>query len=88
MNRDEDQKFILLLDETYKWPAIYPFKFIVPSGEGKNLEQLMPKAEKVESRLSAEGKYTAYTFHCAMGSGREVLSIYTKVKAIPGLFSL
>jgi hypothetical protein len=88
MKSSEEQNFILLLDESYKWPAIYPFKFIVPSGEGKNLEQMMPKAEKVESRISAEGKYTAYTFHCAMGSGREVLDVYAKVKSIPGLFSL
>lgn len=88
MKQPDDSKFRDLLDAHHQWPAIYPFKFIVPAARGKELEALMPKAEQIEARPSSGGKYTAYTFFCAMGSGREVIEIYARVQEIPGLISL
>jgi hypothetical protein len=87
-NKHDDSKFRELLDSHHRWPGIYSFKFIVPVANGKELESLMPRAEQVEARPSSGGKYTAYTFHCAMGSGREVISTYSRVQGIPGLISL
>jgi hypothetical protein len=84
----EELRLLAVLDSTHKWPSMYSFKFIVPAVRGKELQELIPEAEQVEERPSSGGKYTAFTFHCAMGSGREVLSVYARVKSIPGIVSL
>jgi hypothetical protein len=84
----EELRLLEVLDSTHKWPSMYSFKFIVPAEKAKELLALIPEAERVEERPSSGGKYTAFTFHCAMGSGREVLAIYARVKGIPGLVSL
>ena len=84
----EELRFLGLLDQSHQWPSIYSFKFIVPATRGQELCELIPEAERVEERASSGGKYTAYTFHCPMGSGREVLSVYSRVKSINGLVSL
>ena len=88
MPTEEELRLLAMLDATHKWPAIYSFKFIVPAISAGELQILIPEAEQVESRPSSGGKYTAFTFHCAMGSSREVLAIYARVKGIPGLVSL
>lgn len=77
-----------VLDDTHDWPSIYSFKFIVPSEKAKELENLIVEASQVETRPSSSGKFLAYTFHCPMGSGREVLEVYARVKSIDGLLSL
>ena len=81
---------IQLLDERHQWPSLYPFKFIVPEAKGKELKAVFPEAHKIETRASSSGRYTSFTFHCSMGSGREVLDTYARVHAlhIPGLISL
>ena len=84
----EELRLMNVLDSTHRWPSLYAFKFIVPTPRGPDLENLIPEAEKVEARPSSGGKYVAYTFHCAMNSGREVLSVYSRVKGISGLVSL
>ncbi|HEY8278005.1 MAG TPA: DUF493 family protein [Bdellovibrionota bacterium] len=88
MDLHEDQRLIQLLDERHDWPCVYSFKFIVPAGKGDELKALLPEAEQVDARPSSGGKYTAYTFHCPMGSGREVLGVYARVHGIDGLLSL
>ena len=77
-----------LLNESHKWPSLFAFKFIVPAEQAVALRALLPKPEKEESRPSSGGKYTALTFHIAMGSADEVLGIYSLAKAIPGLIAL
>ncbi len=84
----EEQRLIQVLDDTHDWPSIYSFKFIVPSHKAKELENLVREAAQVETRPSSSGKFLAYTFHCPMGSGREVLEVYSRVKSIEGLLSL
>jgi len=84
----EHQRLVSVLDETHIWPTLFAFKFIVPSQKGKELEELMPDVHRVETRPSSGGKYMAYTFHCAVGSGREVISIYTKAQSVKGVMAL
>ena len=84
----EQQRLVSVLDETHQWPTLFAFKFIVPAQKGKELEDLMPEAHRVETRPSSGGKYTAYTFHCPVGSGREVISIYTRAQAVKGVMAL
>jgi len=86
----EESRLIHLLDERHSWPGLYAFKFIVPEASAEALREALPEAEKVETRPSSGGRYTAFTFHCPMGSGREVLDVYARVRdsQIPGLISL
>jgi hypothetical protein len=84
----EESRLLELLDKNHRWPCVFAFKFIVPAAQGPALEALIPEADSKEARPSSQGKYTAYTFHCAVSSGREVLAVYARVKGIPGLVSL
>jgi uncharacterized protein len=84
----EEARLIQLLDEHHQWPCLYTFKFIVPANKGDELRALVPDSQGVEIRPSSGGRYSSYTFHCAMGSAREVLSVYAKVSGIEGLLSL
>ena len=90
MQPSEENQLLRLLDERHSWPDVYLFKFIVPKTSADSLRSALPDAVRVDSRDSTGGKYTALTFHCAMASGREVLSVYANVQAcgIPGLISL
>lgn len=88
MTEAEEARLISLLDASHRWPTVYAFKFIVPKEKAKELEGLVPEAHSTETRASANGNYMAYTFHCPMGSSREVLAIYARVKSIQGLVSL
>jgi uncharacterized protein len=88
MFQSEEQRLIQVLDDTHQWPGIYSFKFIVPSAKAKELENLILEASHIETRPSSSGKFLAYTFHCAVGSGREVLEIYSRAKSIDGILSL
>jgi hypothetical protein len=84
----EEERLIAVLDETHVWPTLFAFKFIVPEAEGATLKALFPDSTRTEERPSSGGKYTAFTFHCPVGSGREVISVYSRVKGIKGLVSL
>jgi uncharacterized protein len=77
-----------ILNENYKWPAIFPFKFIVPAEKEAELKALLPQDVKIETRPSSGGKYQAYTFHVPVGSADEVLGIYSRVKSVSGLIAL
>jgi hypothetical protein len=84
----EEKRLLELLNENHKWPSLFAFKFIVPVDKGQELEALFPEAVKKEVRPSSGGKYSAYTLHCPMGSGEEVLLFYARAKQIPGLLAL
>ena len=88
MMSQEQSRLLQLLDERHDWPCVYSFKFIVPVAKGEELRNLVPEAQQVEVRSSSGGKYSAYTFHCPMGSGREVLEVYARVQGISGIVSL
>lgn len=88
MAPNDESRLLQLLESSHRWPCVYSFKFIVPAVRGEELKSLLPEAEQVEARPSSGGKYTAYTFHCPMASGREVLGVYARVQGINGLVSL
>lgn len=77
-----------LLNEHYKWPVVFAFKFIVPSAQGEELKALLPESVQLETRPSAAGKYHGYTFHIPVGSADEVLAIYARVRGINGVIAL
>ncbi|PIK16696.1 DUF493 family protein [Halobacteriovorax sp. JY17] len=83
----ELDKFQALLDEEYTWPAPYLFKFIVPKTELETLESLV-EGNQITEKPSKHGKYIAVSFTKLCNSSKEVLDMYAKVSAIPGILSL
>jgi hypothetical protein len=84
----EETRLIDILNSGHTWPTLFAFKFIVPKEEGPGLLVLVPEADRVEERPSSGGKYTAFTLHVPVGSAREVLAVYARVRGINGLISL
>jgi putative lipoic acid-binding regulatory protein len=89
----EPEEFQKLLDEHYKWPTEYMFKFIVKSDlldEIQKLEALFDELELIEksTRSSHGGKYTSYSVRAQMPSSAAVIEVYEKVYAIGGVVSL
>lgn len=79
------------LDQHHDWPAVYMFKFIVPS-ENKKIalvEALFnSKTAEIRSTQSAKGNYTSITVKEVMTSAENVLKCYEKAAEIEGLIAL
>lgn len=81
------ETFRKLLDKEYQWPAIYPFRFVMPLSSVESFSKLFPH-EKLESRLSKNAKYVAIHFEVMMTKSQDVIDIYERVKGIKGVISL
>ncbi len=79
------------LDATHDWPALFMFKFIVPSDNEKiaQVESLF-NATTAEIRLrpSKNGNYTSITAKEIMLNAEAVLERYEQAGKIEGLLSL
>lgn len=79
------------LNETHDWPAVFLFKFIVPSDLEKLAQvQALFNSKTAEIRVteSRNGKYTSVSAREAVTSAEEVLAIYQKASEIEGLIAL
>ena len=77
-----------LLDDQYCWPAVYPFKFIVPRASAEKLLALFPSREGVSVRESGKGKYISVSVNVIMTSSASVVAVYEAVADIEGIISL
>jgi uncharacterized protein len=75
------------LDQHYQWPALYIFKFIVPSGKEPEVRNLFPLHTPTE-KFSTNGKYTSVTFEMMMSSADTVITVYEQATKIEGLIAL
>lgn len=75
------------LDGHHKWPSLYMFKFIVPSGKEGEVEKLFPKNE-VKVKSSNKGNYSSLTIQVMMPGSEEVVRIYEEANKIKGLIAL
>lgn len=75
------------LNQHYKWPTVFMFKFIVPSGKEPEVKVLF-LPEQVTEKLSANGKYTSVTVQLKMSSAEDVIAIYQQATKIEGLIAL
>ncbi len=75
------------LDEHYAWPALYVYKFIVPTGQEALIRKLFP-FHPVTEKLSKNGKYTSVTINVMMQSSEAVIEVYRKASAIEGIVAL
>ena len=75
------------LDEHYAWPALYTYKFIVPTGKENEVKALFPYHPTTE-RESKQGNYTSVTVQLMMPSSEAVVAIYKKAALIEGIVAL
>jgi uncharacterized protein len=87
MDQQWIENFRKQLDQHYRWPSLYIFKFIVPQGQEDALKKLFPLHTSTEKTSSA-GKYTSITFNMMMPSADAVIEVYEKASAIEGLIAL
>lgn len=72
------------------WPAIYMFKFIVPSDNHKIalIESFFEDDAEIKMQASTNGKYTSITIRQVMLDAPAIIEIYVKAAAIEGIVSL
>jgi len=87
MEQDWTNSFREKLDKHYAWPAIYLFKFIVPTGKEEEVKKLFPLHDASE-KLSKNGKYTSITLQMMMPSSDSVIDVYVRAAEIEGLIAL
>ncbi len=75
------------LDSHYAWPALYTFKFIVPTGKEEEVKNLFPNHISTE-KLSKNGKYTSITINMMMPSSDAVITVYQTASVIEGIIAL
>lgn len=75
------------LESHYAWPALYTFKFIVPTGKEEEVKNLFPNHTTSE-KLSKNGKYTSITINMMMPSSNAVIDVYQAASVIEGLLAL
>lgn len=79
------------LDNSNTWPAIYLFKFIVPTDEEKikQIEQAFNcLGAVIKTTESKTGKFTSVSVDVQMASAQEIVDKYLEVSTIEGIISL
>lgn len=79
------------LDLNNSWPALYLFKFIVPT-ENENVEKVQLAFDcmgaVIKTTKSKTGKYTSLSIDVQMKDSQEVIDKYIEVSTIKGIVSL
>jgi uncharacterized protein len=83
----DNQKFRVLLDESYQWPDYYEFKFIIKTDEKALIIDKL-KGFTIQETPSKKGNYTSISARKLMKSTEEVLEIYELMSTIKGVISL
>lgn len=84
---EEKKDFRTLLNETYVWPAVYPFKFIISPDQLDELKSLLNDTN-ISVKPSKNGKYISVSTDMKLSSSDEVIYIYEKVKQIKNIIAL
>ena len=72
------------------WPAIYMFKFIVPSDNHKIalVESFFEDDAEIVMQASTNGKYTSITIRQVMLGADSIIEVYKQAAVIEGIISL
>lgn len=79
------------LEETTQFPALYMYKFIVPSSEEKikQVHQIFDNIGAViDTKKSSKGTYTSVTITVNMKSADAIIDKYKEASAVEGIISL
>lgn len=91
MNESDIERIKKTLDQTHEWPAVFMFKFIVPSDNERIAEvEALFDSETAEIRMkeSRNGKYTSITAREVMTDADSILDCYKRAAKIEGLIAL
>lgn len=79
------------LDNSTTWPALYLYKFIVPS-EADNIVRVEDAFDcmgaVIKTTKSKNGKFTSISVDVMMKNSQEVIDKYIEVSTIKGIISL
>lgn len=75
------------LEKETSFPALYMFKFIVPSGKENEIQSLLPNNE-MTLKTSSKGKYVSATIKAMMPDSQSIIDIYGKAAKIEGVIAL
>ncbi|MCU0398249.1 MAG: DUF493 family protein [Cyclobacteriaceae bacterium] len=87
MDQTSIESFRAKLDQHYRWPSLYMFKFIVPKGKVEQVKKLFP-LHTTREKSSSEGNYTSITIEIMAPSSDAVIEMYLKASSIEGLIAL
>jgi putative lipoic acid-binding regulatory protein len=87
MDQEAINSFRLKLDQHYRWPSLYMFKFIVPKNRVDEVILLFPKHTSTQKE-SRQGNYVSITLQMMMPSSEAVIAVYQKASTIQGLIAL
>lgn len=73
--------------EKQTWPAIYPFKFVVPIDKLTQALNCLNDFE-VETKFSKKGNYASLSFKPFMLNPDHVIEVYTRLTAVKGIMAL
>ena len=79
------------LDNSNTWPAIYLFKFIVPTDDEKikRVEEAFDcMGAVINTKKSKTGKFTSISIDITMKDSQEIVDKYLEVSTIEGIVSL
>ncbi|HJS00334.1 MAG TPA: DUF493 family protein [Flavobacterium sp.] len=79
------------LDKSNTWPAIYLFKFIVPTDADKIRQVELAfdcLGAVIKTTQSKTGKFTSVSVDVQMSSSQAVIDKYIEVSSIEGIISL
>lgn len=94
MDKKSEEFYARLKEElagSADWPAIYLFKFIVPSEANKILEveeAFNNMGAVIETNMSKTGKYTAVSINVKMEGPDAIVQKYQQLSNIEGIISL
>jgi putative lipoic acid-binding regulatory protein len=94
MDKKSEEFYARLKEElagSAEWPALYLFKFIVPS-EPEKIKQVEGAFNNVgaviETTQSKTGKYTSVSVNVRMAGPQEIIDKYIQLSGIEGIISL
>ena len=79
------------LDLSNSWPALYLYKFIVPTDEGNIVrveEAFDCMGAVIKTTKSKTGKFTSISVDVMMKDSQEIIDKYIEVSTIKGIISL
>lgn len=86
-NQSSIDSFKEKLDQTYEWPALYTFKFIVPKKQEEKVRDLFTRHE-VTAKESSKGNYISLTAKIMAESSEKVIDYYLEANKIEGIIAL
>lgn len=93
MKESEEERLDRLrkqLNEVNTWPAVFMFKFVIPSDDKKitQLHEIFGESAEYRERLSRKGNYTSVTIREMMLNADQIFERYEAASKIEGIISL